>query len=69
MPKSLVIPLDDETYRQFKKYADDNGETLKDAAYETIKETGFSWECFQRDQEDERRKQEEAKSKVKIVYD
>jgi len=37
MPKSLVVPLDDQLYENFAKLCKDDGLCLKDRAYELIK--------------------------------
>lgn len=37
MPKGLVVPLDDETYRKLKAMSASEGKYLKDCAYDIIK--------------------------------
>ena len=60
MPKGLVVYLDDETYKRFKMLCVNEGNSLKDQAYELIKETVESYEEFM---EEQREKQREALSR------
>ena len=39
MPKGLVVYLDDDTYRRFKILSVQEGQSLKDFAYDIIKAT------------------------------
>ncbi|MFH1328122.1 MAG: hypothetical protein ABIH76_04680 [Candidatus Bathyarchaeota archaeon] len=69
MPKSLVIPLDDELHKRFSKLCKDHGECLKNYAYDIIKEHCGSYEAFLEEEEEERRKQEQSKEKpLKIKW-
>ena len=49
MPKGLVVHLDYEIYKRFRMMYISEGETLKDQAYELIKETVKSYVDFLED--------------------
>lgn len=59
MPKSLVIPLEDELYRRFTKLCQHDWICLKDIAYEWIKEDVESYEEYLKEQEEEERQKHE----------
>ena len=67
MPKSLVIPLEDELYKQFASMCKDEGKCLKDYAYEVLKGAVEAYQEYLKDEEEKRRKQEEAKPREKVL--
>ncbi len=61
MPKGLVVYLDDETYKRLKAMSINEGKSLKDLAYELLKDSLEGYEEFI---EEERAKT----GKPKVVY-